>query len=271
MARPRVLHDEYFLRAKREGYVARSAYKLLELNERKQLIAPGDRVLDVGCAPGSWLQVAAAIVGQRGSVTGIDLTPVHPALLRELGPRVRTVAADFTTINPSDLLDEAQHPFDAVISDMAPNTTGHGDDFLSARLCHALLDTLEAGLLLRPGGKVTMKILEGEAFTEVMRRTRALFAHAGAFKPRACRDLSRETYIWGHAFRPPRAAHSPASSPAAHRAALRNAPRARATHVGRGAPPPPIDGWDNRPHPNDPPPDLAHPDHAHPDRSEPQR
>jgi len=73
MAR-RVLHDRYFKQAKDEGYLARSAYKLRELNERKRLLGKGDRVLDLGCAPGSWLQVASETVGPRGLVVGVDLS-----------------------------------------------------------------------------------------------------------------------------------------------------------------------------------------------------
>ncbi|MFZ4430605.1 MAG: SAM-dependent methyltransferase, partial [Phycisphaerales bacterium] len=90
MAQPRKLHDQYFKLAKAEGYLARSAYKLKEINEKKRLIRRGDRVIDLGCAPGSWLQVVEAIIGQGGLAVGIDLQEVRPIF----GPRVTTMVAD---------------------------------------------------------------------------------------------------------------------------------------------------------------------------------
>jgi hypothetical protein len=83
---------------------------------------------------------------------------------------------------------------------MAPNTTGHGDDFLSARLCRRVLEL--AHYLLKPGGSLVMKILEGTDMPEVLKETKALFEDAGASKPAASRDISRETFIWGKRFRP---------------------------------------------------------------------
>src|ERR1043165_5355323 len=99
MPRPRQLHDEYFKRAKAEGYLARSAYKLLELQDKKRLIRPGQRVLDLGCAPGSWLPVAASIVGPRGRVIGVDLHDIDlPSVRRHLDRQVAdaivTIRAD---------------------------------------------------------------------------------------------------------------------------------------------------------------------------------
>ncbi|MEM7519085.1 MAG: RlmE family RNA methyltransferase, partial [Planctomycetota bacterium] len=98
MAR-RILQDKYFRQAKREGYLARSAYKLLELQRRARLMRKGDLVLDMGCSPGSWLQVAAQTVGPKGFVVGIDLKPVSGPFARN----VRTVVGDFTEIDPADL------------------------------------------------------------------------------------------------------------------------------------------------------------------------
>ncbi|MFK7759231.1 MAG: SAM-dependent methyltransferase [Phycisphaerales bacterium] len=220
MARERKLHDKYFRQAKREGYVARSAYKLLEIQQRRKLIRNGDRVLDLGCAPGSWMQVAEQLVGEKGVVVGIDLQ----AMRTPFGPNVRTVQGDFTTVDIADLLppmvleaqkvafdkpaDQQPVPqmiqplFDVVMSDMAPSTTGHGDDFMSERLCQVIVDQLPN--LLNRGGNCTMKVLEGQSFPDLLARVKKSFKTAGAIKPDACRDVSRETYIYGIGFRPSR-------------------------------------------------------------------
>ncbi len=204
MAQPRKLHDQYFKLAKAEGYVARSAYKLKEINEKKRLIRRGDRVIDLGCAPGSWLQVVEAIIGQGGLAVGIDLQEVRPIF----GPRVTTMVADAFATDPATLLEPLGGTrADALISDMAPNTTGHGDDFLSARLCRRVLEL--APHVLRPGGTLVMKVLEGADMPDLIKETRAMFVEAGATKPAASRDVSREIFIWATGFKPRRPATEP--------------------------------------------------------------
>jgi len=102
------------------------------------------------------------------------------------------------------LVDDARrNRFDVVLSDMAPNTTGHGDGFLSARLCERVLDMCPE--MLRAGGNLVMKILEGEPTPDVIKRTRGMFREAGTTKPKASRDISREIFIWGKGFEPARA------------------------------------------------------------------
>jgi 23S rRNA (uridine2552-2'-O)-methyltransferase len=197
MAAPRKLHDRYFKQAKADGYLARSAYKLQEILERRHLIRVGDRVLDLGCAPGSWLQVASENVGPRGIVLGIDLQDIRT----EIAPNVRTIRGDIFETDPAVFLELAGGPFDCVISDMAPNTSGHGDDFLSVRLCRRVLDILPG--LLRPGGNLTMKVFEGSEFQHLVRETQQLFSEARSFKPKASRDVSRETYIIALGYRAP--------------------------------------------------------------------
>ena len=139
--KPRVLHDEFFKKAKEDGYVARSAYKLLEINERLHIVRRDAYVIDLGCAPGSWLQVLDGYLSPKGRAVGIDLqrTTAH------VSDRVYLMEGDIYATPPKELLapiNELLHgdgkssdKYDAVISDMAPNTSGHGDDFLSARLC----------------------------------------------------------------------------------------------------------------------------------------
>lgn len=194
MAR-RVLQDKYFKQAKAEGYLARSAYKLLDLQERFRLIRPGGRALDLGCAPGAWLQVAASIVGEKGVVVGLDLKPVE----HNIGPNVFTIVGDVNTVDPATLLGESALPFDVLLSDMAPSTSGHGDDFLSARLCERVLDLAPA--LLKPRAHLAMKIFEGAAYTDVLRRAASMFREAKGYKPKSSREVSREMYIVGTGFR----------------------------------------------------------------------
>jgi 23S rRNA (uridine2552-2'-O)-methyltransferase len=246
--RKRELQDRYFRQAKREGYAARSAYKLLEIQSKHSVIRSGDRVLDLGCAPGSWLQVAAQEIikpprprreppGKRkpgknaakpqpeptdapppprtriGLVVGVDLKPVTI----DLPDNVRTIVGDIHEITIEQLLgDPEQHPaqrsdqseddtpidtrppgFDVLLSDMAPNTSGGGggsvDHFRSVRLCESVLDIAER--VLAPGGRVAMKVFDGEAFPELLRRCRRDYKKVACLKPSATRDLSRELYV----------------------------------------------------------------------------
>lgn len=220
MAQRRILHDEYFKKAKAQGYLARSAYKLQEINERFKLLKPADWVLDLGCAPGSWMQVASEIVGVRGegAVIGIDLSDVDPrpkGEFRGFLPIVGFSQADAFKAEPEELLaiareidvenkrrsgkaDAQADPtrlFDVVLSDMAPNTSGHDDDLLSARLCRRVLEVAQR--VLRPGGKLAMKVLEGGENPALLHETRMIFEVAKGFKPRSSRDVSREMFIIG--------------------------------------------------------------------------
>lgn len=188
--RKRELHDAYFKKAKAEGYVARSAYKLLQIQERRRLIRRGDRVIDLGCSPGSWLQVASRIVGSDGRVLGMDLQPSTIDL-----PNVRTIVADAFTMSPQELAETLGGPADVVLSDMAPNTTGdpQGDHFRSVTLCRRVLEVLP--VLLRRDGSLVMKVFEGEDYPRLLRETSRLFSDAKGYKPQATREVSREMFI----------------------------------------------------------------------------
>jgi 23S rRNA (uridine2552-2'-O)-methyltransferase len=144
-------------------------------------------VLDLGCAPGSWLQVAEKIVGPSGLVVGIDLQRVT----HEFGENVHTIVGDFTETDAATMLGEDGALFDVVISDMAPKTTG---------LCEQILEVLPS--LLRPGGRFVMKVFEGGDFPPLVKRTKSMFKDARPLKPVACREVSRETYIVGNGFKP---------------------------------------------------------------------
>ncbi|MEM9373264.1 MAG: RlmE family RNA methyltransferase [Planctomycetota bacterium] len=197
----RVLQDRYFRQAKREGYLARSAYKLMEIDDKRRVIQRAGRVLDLGCAPGSWLQVLSERVGDKGTVYGIDLKPVT----HEMPENVRTVQGDFTQVDPADLIDslrDTQPRFDGVFSDMAPDTSGHGDDFMSARLCGEIVDRLP--VLLRKGGHCVMKVLEGGGTPELIKRCKGCFEEAKPLTPRATREVSKEIFLVCKRYRPPK-------------------------------------------------------------------
>lgn len=194
MAR-RVLHDRYFKQAKAEGYLARSAYKLIEIDNTHRLLEEGNRVLDLGCAPGSWLQVASERIGPEGRVVGIDLQPVR----EPIAPNVRTIVGDANEIDPGELIELAGGRFDAVLSDMAPKTSGTADDLVSARLCYGVLDLLPP--LLRQGGVLAMKVLEGSAYPELLEHTRSMFARAKGHRPKATRGPSREMFVIATGFK----------------------------------------------------------------------
>lgn len=183
------VQDHYFRRAKECGYRARSAFKLIEINERFKLLRSGLRVLDVGAAPGSWTQIAATAVGARGQVVAIDLKAIDP---RGLPKHVQLMQADLNEVDAEEL---GTPPFDLILSDMAPDTTGvpSGDSAISVRLCHTLLDRAEKWL--RPGGSLVMKVYEGGDYPELLRRSQRMFASAKGFKPKSSRAESVEMFI----------------------------------------------------------------------------
>jgi 23S rRNA (uridine2552-2'-O)-methyltransferase len=200
MAMPRELHDHYFRQAKREGYLSRAAYKLIEIDDRRKILHPGDRILDCGCAPGSWLQVASTRVGPQGLVVGIDLTPVTCRF--PLG-NVRTIVGDLRETPAATLLDAVGgRPFHAILSDMAPSTTGDRniDHHQSMRLCHAMLDRCHD--LLGEGGHIVVKAFEGEAYSDLLARAASMFQSVKGFRPKASRGESTEMYIIARHYRP---------------------------------------------------------------------
>jgi 23S rRNA (uridine2552-2'-O)-methyltransferase len=200
--RARKHQDAFFHKAKREGYVARSAYKLLEIDDRKRILRRGDAVLDLGCAPGSWLQVAAERIGDGGRVVGLDLQAVSVPGLPET---VTTMVRDVFELSPDELRDlGGRGAFDVVLSDMAPKTAGDASDhFLSVRLCERVLEL--CGEVLRMGGggrggNLVMKVFEGERYPELLRLTQTMFADVKGFKPKSSREVSREIFIVAKGF-----------------------------------------------------------------------
>ena len=201
--------DHYFKRAKKEGFPARSVYKLEEIDRRVRLFRPGQRVLDLGSHPGSWLQYCARAVGQRGLVVGVDTRPMS----LELPRHVHLYQADVFELQPTDLQHVAS-TFDVVLSDLAPATTGirSADSARSALLFERALAL--AGELLVPGGHFLGKIFQGRDFDSMVRNMKRMFRHVRGMKPRATRKESKEIYLLGMEkraewdLRPPRVRNS---------------------------------------------------------------
>jgi 23S rRNA (uridine2552-2'-O)-methyltransferase len=184
--------DHYSRRAQKEHYAARSVYKLAEIQKKHRLIKKRDHVLDLGCAPGSWLQFAAEQTGDKGRVLGVDLKPVTI----RLPGHVQVVTADINDLfeDTHQLLDTG---FSVVLSDMAPATTGnkHADAVRSFVLCETALAVAEK--VLRPGGHFVCKIFQGEDFKVFCDSVKKRFAKMHIFKPQSSRKGSKEIFVIG--------------------------------------------------------------------------
>jgi len=190
--------DHYSERAKKERYPARSVYKLKEAQKKYRLIRKGDRVLDLGCSPGSWLLYAAELTGRRGKVLGIDLKPVTI----QIPSQAETLKVDLLTIDRAWIeSEELGNRFNVVLSDMAPATTGNKaiDAERSYQLCQAALNI--ARMTLRPGGSFVCKIFQGEEFKKFSDSVRSRFKNYKIFKPQSSRKESKEIFIIGMGFR----------------------------------------------------------------------
>lgn len=193
--------DPYFRRAKVEGYRARSAYKLLEINERFRLLRSGAVVLDLGAAPGSWSQVAQAAVGKTGKVVAVDLQAISPL------PGVTTIQGDITQPEAVAQLEAAlAGGADLVLSDVSPAISGIAlaDHARSIELARASLEV--AVRLLRPGGSFAAKVFQGEDFAAFVASARPHFEAVHVFNPKASRRESNERYVVGLRRKAPRPA-----------------------------------------------------------------
>ncbi len=184
--------DHYTRQARQERYPARSVYKLKEIQARYRPLHPGDRVLDLGCAPGSWLLYAAEVIGPGGMALGVDLQSVG---LR-LPPQARAIVGDVLHDGETSP-GIAGERFNVLLSDMAPATSGNHvvDHARSMALCEAAL--LLAVRLLHPGGFFVCKIFQGEDFGAFTAQVRAQFRAMHLFKPKSSRKASREIFVIG--------------------------------------------------------------------------
>ena len=188
--------DYFYRRAKAEGYRARSAFKLQQINKRFRLIRRGDAVLDLGAAPGGWLQVAKEISG--GKVVGVDLLPIEPI------EGVTTIKADITAQKTLELIAEALGgQADVVICDAAPNLSGNWtlDHARSVDLSRSALRVAEEAL--KPGGNFLVKVFQGDTFLDYLSEVRGRFRRAQSHSPAASRKESAEMYVVGQGFYSP--------------------------------------------------------------------
>jgi 23S rRNA (uridine2552-2'-O)-methyltransferase len=191
----RQLNDPYVAAAKAQGWRSRAAFKLIELDDRYHLIRKGFSVVDLGAAPGGWSQVA--VRRGAGRVLGLDLLPIDPV------PGATFLVGDF---NDSDMPARLQAllggPADLVLSDMAPNTTGHGatDHVRIVALAELALDF--AVHVLAPGGAFVTKVFQGGAERELLAPLKRRFATVRHAKPAASRKESSELYVVATGFRP---------------------------------------------------------------------
>jgi len=191
MTKSFVYNDKYAKKAKREGFLARSAYKLEELLDETGIIKQGEKVLDIGSAPGSWLQVVSQRIGKDGLAIGIDLNDTKVS-----GENIITIKADaFSEEVEKEISKYA--PYDAIFSDAAPNTTGikDRDQALSAQIVENTITLCEKHL--KKGGSMIAKIFECPEATKILARAKQIFEKAHYTKPKASRDRSFEQYIIG--------------------------------------------------------------------------
>jgi 23S rRNA (uridine2552-2'-O)-methyltransferase len=182
--------DHLSRKARAENYPARSVYKLEEIQNRFKIIRPGDRVLDLGCAPGSWLLYSGKKVGNKGTVLGIDLKSVDI----RLPDHVRAIRKDIRDIE-AELAFNEESRFNVILSDMAPDTTGRKDvdAARSYDLCCLALDIAEKYLL--KGGHFVCKIFQGDDFSKFRENVKESFKESKNFRPNSCRKNSKEIYI----------------------------------------------------------------------------
>lgn len=193
---PHQRHDAFFKKARGAGFAARSVYKLEDIDRRVRLLRAGDRVLDLGCRPGSWMQYARQVVGPHGAVVGIDRDPLPQPIA---GTRV--LVGDVFAVTDSELLGGLK-AFDVVLSDMAPNTTGirATDQARSANLVEEALARAER--LLAPGGAFVAKIFQGPDLEAIRKRLAARFSEVRTVKPEGSRAQSIEIYLAAKGFIP---------------------------------------------------------------------
>ena len=191
MSKPYKVKDKFFIKAKKEGYRARSAYKMKEIQDHFHLISKGDTVVDLGAAPGSFMQVLIRLVGKEGKVLGIDLKAIEPFD----HPAAYFIQGNIQHVKALSPVLKDFGPVDCVTSDLAPYTSGvrDVDQARSIELTHDALNLTLA--CLRPGGHFVAKVFQGEDLAPLMKEVKQNFKKVKLFKPKACRDRSFETYI----------------------------------------------------------------------------
>ena len=190
-------HDPAYLRAKQENFAARAIYKLEDIDKRFRLIRQGMKILDLGCWPGSWLQYAVSRAGPESQIVGIDLRKVE----LQLGRNVKCIVGDVYKLK-CESLKERYGPFDLVISDMAPNTTGDTDNdvWRSEEIFRRALEIAQS--VSRPGAHFVGKVFQGGQFPDLIKAVRNAYQESKPFRSEHTRKTSREQYLIGRGLRP---------------------------------------------------------------------
>jgi 23S rRNA (uridine2552-2'-O)-methyltransferase len=183
--------DTFTKAAKAQGFPARSVFKLEEIDRRVRLLRPGQRVLDLGAAPGSWSMYASKKIGAKGHLLAVDLSEIRAAL----GPNVTVVKGDALSLSNEDLARFA--PYDVVLSDMAPSTTGSksADQWRSFELLDRAMDV--AAVLGAPGSAFVGKLFMSEEFVKAREKLRSLYDEARVIRPEGTRANSSEVFLVG--------------------------------------------------------------------------
>jgi 23S rRNA (uridine2552-2'-O)-methyltransferase len=192
--------EYYYKKAKAENYRSRATYKLSETITKYNFIKFGDVVVDLGAAPGGWIQAARKVAGKRGYVLGVDLNPIAPFEQ----PYIRTIIGDMTEEETvQQILCFLPRKADVVLSDMSPNISGvwEVDHARQIDLATKALET--AKKIMRPGGNFFIKVFEGELFNDYLRKVQAEFEEVTLVKPKASRSQSSEMYILGRGLKAP--------------------------------------------------------------------
>ena len=191
------LNDPYVKKAQVDGYRSRASYKLIEINEKDQLVRPGNIVMDLGSAPGGWSQVLAPMVGDAGRVIASDILPMDSIV------GVSFLQGDFTdeAVYNAILKELGDDRVDTVVSDMAPNLSGNNttDQYSSIYVVELALDM--ARNVLKPGGGFCAKVFQGVGYEEYVKEVRQSFSKVIIRKPAASRPRSREVYVVGKGFK----------------------------------------------------------------------
>ena len=191
--------DYYYRKAKEEKYRSRAAYKLIQAVKKYDFIHSGDVVVDLGSAPGGWLQVARQIVGEEGFVLGVDLREVKPLNYENVHVIIGDIREEETLKRIRAIL---PRPADAVISDISPNISGiwELDHIRQIELAEFALEI--ALDVLKAGGNFFTKVFQGELFNQFLDTVKKYFSRVEIFKPKASRKESAEIYILGLNYRP---------------------------------------------------------------------
>jgi 23S rRNA (uridine2552-2'-O)-methyltransferase len=190
-------HDRYYKKAKQEGFRSRAAYKLFELQQRYRLLRAGDKIVDLGAAPGGWLQVAVKVVGQNGKVIGVDIQAMQPFSERQIVLVHGDVSSDEIQSKIKELLGGMA---DAVISDMAPKLSGIRDADMARAVELNRLAFDVAVPLLRPGGSLLIKSFMSNELHQLTAELKRQFSDVQRTKPEATRQGSSEFYFVAKGF-----------------------------------------------------------------------